>query len=121
MRRSYRLAQLGRRIEAHFGQPQDIEWCLVDDTFQIVQSRPITTLFPIPVASDQDNHVYVSVGHNADDDRLHEALGALLLAAYDPAAHVRGRGETVRRRRSGAGFANESRRTIWRLWGDLIH
>jgi rifampicin phosphotransferase len=58
-----RLARLARRIEAHFGYPQDIEWCLVDDGFQIVQSRPITTLFPIPVASDQGNHVYVSVGH----------------------------------------------------------
>ncbi len=58
-----RLAQLGRRIEAHFGRPQDIEWCLVDDGFQIVQSRPITMLFPIPAASDQENHVYVSVGH----------------------------------------------------------
>src|SRR5499427_8485120 len=58
-----RLAQLGRRIEAHFGHPQDIEWCLVDDGFQIVQSRPITTLFPIPATGDQGNHVYVSVGH----------------------------------------------------------
>jgi len=58
-----RLAQLGRRIEAHFGQPQDIEWCLVDDGFQIVQSRPITTLFPIPEPGDRENHVYVSVGH----------------------------------------------------------
>jgi pyruvate,water dikinase len=58
-----RLAQLGRRIEAHFGRPQDIEWCLVDDDFQIVQSRPITTLFPIPTADDEDNHVYISVGH----------------------------------------------------------
>jgi phosphoenolpyruvate synthase/pyruvate phosphate dikinase len=74
-----RLVQLGRRIEAHFGRPQDIEWCLVDDDFQIVQSRPITTLFPVPVpapvpASEsgsgsvpetggQENHVYVSVGH----------------------------------------------------------
>src|SRR5438094_1953241 len=58
-----RLAQLGRRIEAHFGRPQDIEWCLVDDGFQIVQSRPITTLFPIPEADDQEDHVYVSVGH----------------------------------------------------------
>lgn len=28
-----RLVQLGRRIEAHFGSPQDIEWCLVDDGF----------------------------------------------------------------------------------------
>src|SRR5438132_5157024 len=58
-----RLALLGRRIEAHFGHPQDIEWCLVDDGFQIVQSRPITTLFPIPETGDQENHVYVSVGH----------------------------------------------------------
>jgi pyruvate,water dikinase len=58
-----RLAQLGRQIEEHFVHPQDIEWCLVDDDFQIVQSRPITTLFPIPAASDRDNHVYVSVGH----------------------------------------------------------
>src|SRR5580698_1594687 len=58
-----RLAELGRRIEAHFGRPQDIEWCLVDDDFQIVQSRPITTLFPVPEIGDQDNHVYLSVGH----------------------------------------------------------
>ncbi len=58
-----RLAQLGRRIEAHFGRPQDIEWCLVDEYFQIVQSRPITTLFPIPAAGDRESHVYVSVGH----------------------------------------------------------
>src|SRR6185295_8225206 len=54
-----RLVHLGRRIEAHFGRPQDIEWCLVDDGFQIVQSRPITTLFPIPARDDLENHVYV--------------------------------------------------------------
>jgi phosphoenolpyruvate synthase/pyruvate phosphate dikinase len=58
-----RLAALGRRIEAHFDRPQDIEWCLVGDDFQIVQSRPITTLFPVPAADDGENHVYVSVGH----------------------------------------------------------
>jgi rifampicin phosphotransferase len=57
------LVKLGRRIEAHFGRPQDIEWCLVDGGFHIVQSRPITTLFPIPEADDDENHVYVSVGH----------------------------------------------------------
>jgi pyruvate,water dikinase len=57
------LARIGRQIEGYFGYPQDIEWCLVDDTFYIVQSRPITTLYPIPEANDQENHVYVSVGH----------------------------------------------------------
>ncbi|MFI9596374.1 rifamycin-inactivating phosphotransferase [Nonomuraea sp. NPDC052265] len=58
-----RLVRLGRRIEGHFGRPQDIEWCLAGEDFHIVQSRPITTLFPVPVADDQENHVYVSVGH----------------------------------------------------------
>ncbi|WP_230423488.1 phosphoenolpyruvate synthase [Streptomyces radicis] len=68
-----RLVELGRRIEAHFGRPQDIEWCLADDGFRIVQSRPITTLFPVPVpvpvlvpvpeTGDQGQRVYVSVGH----------------------------------------------------------
>ncbi|MFB4309505.1 rifamycin-inactivating phosphotransferase [Actinomadura sp. GTD37] len=58
-----RLVRLGRRIEAHFGRPQDIEWCLAGDEFHIVQSRPITTLFPLPRADDEENRVYVSVGH----------------------------------------------------------
>lgn len=57
------LARTGRQIEANFGCPQDIEWCLDQDIFYIVQSRPITTLYPVPEANDLDNHVYVSVGH----------------------------------------------------------
>ncbi|WP_025719302.1 phosphoenolpyruvate synthase [Paenibacillus sp. 1-18] len=57
------LARIGRQIEAYFGCPQDIEWCLAHDKFYIVQSRPITTLYPIPEANDQENHVYLSVGH----------------------------------------------------------
>jgi len=57
------LAHIGRKIEAYFGCPQDIEWCLVDDTFYIVQSRPITTLYPVPEAETKENHVYISVGH----------------------------------------------------------
>ncbi|PEC55626.1 phosphoenolpyruvate synthase [Bacillus cereus] len=57
------LAQIGRQIEAYFGCPQDIEWCLAHNTFYIVQSRPITTLYPIPEETDGGNHVYISVGH----------------------------------------------------------
>ena len=57
------LARIGRKIEAHFGRPQDIEWCLADDFFYILQSRAITTLFPIPEANDHENRVYISVGH----------------------------------------------------------
>ncbi len=56
------LAGIGRKIEEYFGCPQDIEWCF-DGLFHIVQSRPITTLYPIPKANDAENHVYISVGH----------------------------------------------------------
>jgi rifampicin phosphotransferase len=71
------LESIGRKIEKHFGQPQDIEWCLADDVsdgcqIYVVQSRPITTLFPVPrrmtlwgedELNDQENHIYLSVGH----------------------------------------------------------
>ncbi|WP_434174072.1 phosphoenolpyruvate synthase [Bacillus paralicheniformis] len=57
------LEALGRRIEAHFGFPQDIEWCLADGEFFFVQSRPVTTLFPLPKQRDDKLRVYMSVGH----------------------------------------------------------
>src|SRR5207247_8728747 len=38
-------------------------WCLVDDTFYIVQSRAISTPFPLHEANDQENRVYVYLGH----------------------------------------------------------
>lgn len=57
------LDNIGRKIEERFGYPQDIEWCLADNKFYTVQSRPITTLYPIPEATDKENRVYVSVGH----------------------------------------------------------
>jgi len=63
-RQVLQLEQLGRKIEAHFGSPQDIEWCLAQGQWYIVQSRPITTLYPIPETDDAAPHVYVSVGHN---------------------------------------------------------
>jgi len=58
-----RLDALGRRVAAHLGHPQDVEWCLADDVVHLVQTRPITTLFPIPPSDDGQVHVYVSVGH----------------------------------------------------------
>jgi pyruvate,water dikinase len=87
------LAHLGRRIEAHFGCPQDIEWCLVGDDFQIVQSRPITTLFPIPAVGDRENHIYVSVGHQQmmTDPMKPLGLSVWQLTALRPMFHAGGR------------------------------
>lgn len=59
------LVELGRRIEAHYGAPQDVEWCLEDGRLYVVQSRPITSLFPVPTPAPTDGalHVYLSFGH----------------------------------------------------------
>ncbi|MFJ4831856.1 rifamycin-inactivating phosphotransferase [Streptomyces sp. NPDC088747] len=88
-----RLVRLGRRIEAHFGCPQDIEWCLAEDDFQIVQSRPITTLFPVPEADDEEDHVYLSVGHQQMMTDAMKPLGISIwqLTAMAPMREAGGR------------------------------
>ncbi|MFJ9036905.1 rifamycin-inactivating phosphotransferase [Streptomyces sp. NPDC102406] len=111
-----RLVRLGRRIEARFGRPQDIEWCLVGDDFHIVQSRPITTLFPVPVpASEGDgdgdlgNRVYLSVGHQQMMTDAMKPLGLSVwrLTAMAPMQEAGGRlfVDATRRLTSPAGRA----------------
>lgn len=39
-----KLAKICKKIEAHYGKPQDIEWAYAKGSLYIVQSRPITTL-----------------------------------------------------------------------------
>ncbi|ATW23599.1 phosphoenolpyruvate synthase [Candidatus Formimonas warabiya] len=73
------LESMGRKIEAYFNCPQDIEWCLVDHAFYIVQSRPITTLYPIPEVTDGKNHVFVSVGHQQNMTDAIRPLGMSML------------------------------------------
>ncbi len=56
------LAALGHRVEGHFGSPQDIEWAIAGDGhFWLTQSRPITTLFPVPqrAAGGEGTRVYL--------------------------------------------------------------
>jgi pyruvate,water dikinase len=38
------LAELGLRLEEHFGGPQDVEWAIADGRAYLLQSRPVTTL-----------------------------------------------------------------------------
>lgn len=39
-----RLAELGQRVEAHYGEPQDTEWAIAGGTIYLLQARPITSL-----------------------------------------------------------------------------
>jgi rifampicin phosphotransferase len=57
------IAVIGGRIEEHYGKPQDIEWAIDDQKLWIVQSRDITTLYPIPATApdpERDLRVYLS-------------------------------------------------------------
>jgi pyruvate, water dikinase len=38
------LARIGRRIQEHYGSPQDIEWAIQDGDIYIVQTRPVTAV-----------------------------------------------------------------------------
>ncbi len=59
------LANIGAKVEAHYGAPQDIEWAIdASGYLWLTQARPITTLFPLPVtapATDDVLHVYFSL------------------------------------------------------------
>jgi phosphohistidine swiveling domain-containing protein len=39
-----RIAELARRVAAHFGSPQDIEWAISRDKLYLLQARPMTAL-----------------------------------------------------------------------------
>jgi pyruvate,water dikinase len=58
------LARLGQQAEQAFGAPQDIEWAYADQRLSILQSRPITSLYPLPAPpkSDAPLEVYISFG-----------------------------------------------------------
>jgi pyruvate,water dikinase len=46
------LARLGQRVAGHYGVPQDIEWALAGGSLNLLQSRPVTSLFPLPEGLD---------------------------------------------------------------------
>ena len=58
------LAEFGDRVERHFNAPQDIEFALDQERHvRLVQSRPITTLYPLPEDApdpEQELRVYFS-------------------------------------------------------------
>ncbi|WP_327674412.1 MULTISPECIES: PEP/pyruvate-binding domain-containing protein [unclassified Streptomyces] len=53
------LAALGAEVQAHYGSPQDTEWAIdARGALHLTQSRPITTLFPVPEHAEGDFRVY---------------------------------------------------------------
>jgi phosphohistidine swiveling domain-containing protein len=54
------LVALGRRVEVHYGSPQDTEWALdAEGMLWLTQARPITTLYPLPADRSPENGLRV--------------------------------------------------------------
>ena len=49
------LADISNQVADYYGEPQDIEWALVEDQFSLLQTRPITSLFPVPEGLSNDS------------------------------------------------------------------
>lgn len=56
------LAKQGRSIQSEYGFPQDIEWAFADGKGYILQSRAITSLFPLPEETFDPLLVWFSFG-----------------------------------------------------------
>lgn len=48
------LVEMGKRVQAHYGKPQDTEWAFHDGNLFLLQSRPITTLGNAEEKQDDD-------------------------------------------------------------------
>ncbi|PAU83975.1 phosphoenolpyruvate synthase [Halorubrum salipaludis] len=61
------LVELGKRVEDHYGTPQDVEWAIYDGEVYMLQSRPITTIR----ADDEGDDESDAAGRRTDasDDR----------------------------------------------------
>ncbi|GII95783.1 PEP/pyruvate-binding domain-containing protein [Sinosporangium siamense] len=83
------LARLGANVEKRYGAPQDIEWAIdADGTLWLTQTRPITTLFPLPPnAPDNDLRVYfcASVAQGLQRPLTPMGISAFRLISSTPA------------------------------------
>lgn len=79
------LATLGKKIEKHYGRPQDIEFCMASGEFFIVQSRPVTTLYPLPDIPQHPLRVLLSFGHVQMATDAMRPLGLSVLRTLFPA------------------------------------
>ncbi|MCI2421926.1 PEP-utilizing enzyme [Saccharopolyspora sp. K220] len=78
---AHALAALGADVAQHYGAPQDIEWAIDGDgVLWLTQSRPITTLFPLPDEPYEGLHVYLSINVAQGVYRPITPLGGATLA-----------------------------------------
>jgi pyruvate,water dikinase len=70
------LVDLGEIVEAHYGQPQDVEWAIADGEVFMLQSRPITTISEPGDIEATESPSASADGGDEDDEILLRGLGA---------------------------------------------
>jgi pyruvate,water dikinase len=65
-----RLIELGKKVEDHYGEPQDVEWAVAGGEVYMLQSRPITTIDDGATESDESDEA------DEGEDHLLSGLGA---------------------------------------------
>lgn len=80
------LCALAVKVEGHYSTPQDIEWGTEQGKIYILQTRPVTTLFPVPESprGDRDYGIYISLGHVQVMTAPISPLGRSVLALFFP-------------------------------------
>ena len=82
-----KLVELGQIVEDHYGEPQDVEWSIVDGEVFMLQSRPITT---ISESGSEETTAGATVDGGVSDDGQSEAPGAETTSKEDDDVLVRG-------------------------------
>ncbi|HZD39208.1 MAG TPA: PEP/pyruvate-binding domain-containing protein, partial [Terriglobales bacterium] len=77
-----KLASMGAQIQNKYGFPQDIEWALGNGELYILQSRAITSLFPVPEVSFDPLIVWFSFG------AAQGLVGPMTPIGIDTAMHI---------------------------------
>ncbi|SDZ90924.1 phosphoenolpyruvate synthase [Haloplanus vescus] len=67
-----RLIELGRKVEDHYGEPQDVEWAVAGGEVFMLQSRPITTIDDDASGADESDET----DDEESDEHLLSGLGA---------------------------------------------
>ena len=79
------LAAVGQQIQKEYGSPQDIEWAFAEKKLYILQSRAITSLYPLPNESIDPLVIWFSFGS------VQGILGAITPLGQMPSAwHLAG-------------------------------
>ncbi len=68
------LFDLGKKVEDYFRAPQDIEWTCKRGKFYLVQSRPITSLYPVPPTPEDKKGLRVHINFSLVSQGMQEPL-----------------------------------------------